>query len=202
MMRLARCRFSVGIIPTTGNRQPTTRRSRNHLRLDRLRVRADIDLDLLRLRFLELRDLDLEDAVTVLRGDGVRVDSTRQRERPREGAIRPLDAVVVAVFLLLELAFAADGEQAILEADLQIAFLHPGHFDAHQNLVLLFGDVDSRRPGSRLQLILEEVEAAEKGLEETGLKRTEVFEGIGGSGNKCHRSLLYRDMSLSRSYHH
>src|SRR5216684_1378036 len=100
MMRLARCRFSVGIIPTTGNRQPTTRRSRNHLRLDRLRVRADIDLDLLRLLFLE------------------------------------------------------------------------------------------------------EVEAAEKGLEETGLKRTEVFEGIGGSGNKCHRSLLYRDMSLSRSYHH
>src|ERR1051326_3122931 len=78
--------------------------------------RCRIDLNLARLGVFLLRDLDLEDAVLVAGDDGIRVDAARQAERANEAAVRALDPVIVAVVLLLELAFAAHGEQAVFEA--------------------------------------------------------------------------------------
>src|SRR4029079_17187051 len=108
--------------------------------------RLDVDLDLLRLRLFELRDLDLQHAVDVIRGDVVRVDAARQRERADEAAVRALDAVIVAVVLPLELALAADGEHAVLEGDLEVVLVHAGDLDLDHDLVGLLSDVDRGRP--------------------------------------------------------
>src|SRR3954451_11677255 len=165
------------------------------LRVDRLGARADVDLNLLRHRFLELRDLDLENSVAVVRGDRVRVDRTRQRERAAEAAVRAFDAVVVAVILPLELALAADGEQAVFEADFEVALVHAGHFDTDEDLVLLLGDIDGRRPNAGFRLVFQKVETTEERLKETGLN-----EGVGGASNECHRSLLMIYVSCSHSH--
>src|SRR6185503_18662129 len=103
-------------------------------------------------------------------------------ERAGEAAVRPLDAVVVAVILTLELALAADSEQPVFEADLEVVLVHAGHFDADDDLVLLLGDVDGRRPNAGFRFIFEKVEASEERFEETSLN-----ERVGGAGNKCHR---------------
>src|SRR5205814_851969 len=66
-------------------------------------LRPDVDGNLPRLGVFLLRDLDLEDAVDVVRLDRARIDRAGQRERAGERAVRALDAVVVPLILALEL---------------------------------------------------------------------------------------------------
>src|SRR5512143_174203 len=79
------------------------------------------DLDLLRPRLLALRQLDGEYTV-VERGRGVLVvDVRRDREGADELPVAPLDAVVVLVaVVLLELALALEGEDAVFESNLDL----------------------------------------------------------------------------------
>ena len=57
--------------------------------------------DLLRLRFLALRDVQRQRAILIVGLDLLRVHGVRQREAPGERAIRAFDAQVVFLFRLL-----------------------------------------------------------------------------------------------------
>src|SRR5512132_3106517 len=46
-----------------------------------------------------------------------------------------------------EVPLALDGQQAVLESDLQVVELDPGQLDGHQIGILAFGDVQRWRPG-------------------------------------------------------
>src|SRR4029079_3853500 len=84
------------------------------LALDGL-LAAGADLDAARLLLLGLRDAYLEHAAGEVRGDGLGIDALREGQRPREGAERPLDAVVaLGLGLVLGLALARDGQRAVL----------------------------------------------------------------------------------------
>src|SRR5215203_2591406 len=76
-----------------------------------------LNLDLLGLGLFPQRETHREDPVLVLSGDRPGVDGGRQSERPAEGAVRPLDAVVL---LLLDLGvhfpLPADGQGVVLDA--------------------------------------------------------------------------------------
>src|SRR5581483_9137309 len=87
--------------------------------LDRRERRAaDADLDLLGLRLLRLRDVHLEDAVRVVRGDLMLAHARGQADRPRERAVAALEAVdLVLRELLRALALGADRQRAVLELD-------------------------------------------------------------------------------------
>src|ERR1700688_4525045 len=81
-------------------------------------VRSYRHLDLLRFRFLALREAQRQHTILVISLDCIRFHGVRQREAPAERAIGALDAqIVVFVHLALELAFAADREDIILNAD-------------------------------------------------------------------------------------
>src|SRR5688572_6081864 len=87
---------------------------------------ARADLDAGRLSLLGLRDLDLEDAVLEVGRHLAGVDPVGQAERAREASEGPLDAVeALALRLVLGLALTRDGENAVLDLDLDVALLHP-----------------------------------------------------------------------------
>src|SRR4051794_3483037 len=70
----------------------TTRKPRGLLLL-RFPVHGLADLNAMRLALRRLRDAHLEHALVEAGADLVGVDVLRQRQRPREAAIGPLDAV-------------------------------------------------------------------------------------------------------------
>jgi hypothetical protein len=76
---------------------------------------------LLRLGFLALRNRQRQDTILIIGPDRFRVHGVGQREAAAEGAIRALDAqVVVFVHFFLELAFAANGQNIIFHADVEV----------------------------------------------------------------------------------
>src|SRR5579864_8818705 len=79
---------------------------------------ADVDLDLLWFRFLALRNVEREHAILIVGLDGLRVHGIREREAASERTIRALHAqIVVLIHFLLELAFSANREDVVLDAD-------------------------------------------------------------------------------------
>src|SRR3954464_5548512 len=89
--------------------------------LDRLLAAADADRDLARLALRGLRDADLEHAAVEAGLDGLGVHALGERERPREGAERALDAVVALLRgLVLGLALARHREHAVLDLDVHV----------------------------------------------------------------------------------
>ena len=134
---------------------------------------ASADLDLLRLRLGRLGDGDGQDAVVELGLDGVLVHPGRQAERAREGAVGPLDPVVVVLRLvLLELALALEGEDVVLDGDLDLLLRDTGQLGLHLVGVRGLEDVDRGRPGPRRLL---RVLAAQELVE----RLAEDVEGVG-----------------------
>ena len=86
-----------------------------------LAVRRNPDLDLLRLRFLTLRQVYGQKAVVVVGLDGLGVHRIRQRETARERAVGAFHSkVVVLVDLLLELALAGNRQSVVLDANVDV----------------------------------------------------------------------------------
>src|SRR5262245_30586387 len=105
------------------------------------------DRDLLRLRGLGLWQRHLEHAVLVRGPDLLRVHRLGQRERPDESpviALRPVD--VAAVELLLALLLAANGQDAVLDLELDVLLVHAGHLRAQDERLVPLEDLDSRGP--------------------------------------------------------
>src|SRR5512135_2412261 len=94
-------------------------------------------LDLLRLRRLLLRKMDLQNAVLHPGVDLVRVHGSRERERAVEGAVRPLHAVIALLLdLPFQLPFPAKGQDAVLVLDADLLLLQSGKLRGDDDLVV------------------------------------------------------------------
>ena len=78
-------------------------------------VSGDFDFDFFRLGFFALRQMNLKHTVLELSAHFVGVGNNKT---PHKSAIGALNAVILLVLLFLELAFANDGQQAVLHRDL------------------------------------------------------------------------------------
>ena len=87
-----------------------------------------------------------------LRGAGI----IREREAAPKAAVGAFDAVILLAFLLLlELAFAHDGQRALLRRDLHVLFLHFRQLGLDQVFLVVFADVHQRGPfGHRYVFLL------------------------------------------------
>src|SRR5690349_12507407 len=82
---------------------------------------TDVDLDLLRLGFRLLGQIDLQDSLVVARRDVLGVHGLGQSEGAGEAAILTLHAAIVLFFLfLLDLALAGDGQRVVFHADVDV----------------------------------------------------------------------------------
>src|ERR1700741_88096 len=125
-----------------------------------------VDLDLLRLGFLALRNDQRQDAILVIGLDGLGVHGAGKREAAAEGAISALDPqIVFLIHFLLEFACTANRKDVVLDADVQIPGLNVRKVGLDDELVLCLVDVDSGRPGGQVGL----VRRAVKGLAEEAI---------------------------------
>src|SRR5215207_6570982 len=105
-------------------------------------------LDALGSGLLHLGHQDLEYAVVGRGLDPICHHMGGQGDRPPEGAVAALDPVELLLGGAMgEVALALDGQQAILQGDVQVVGLDPGQLDRDQVGVLALGDVQRRRPG-------------------------------------------------------
>src|SRR5215203_6768572 len=112
---------------------------------------AGADLDALGSGFLHFGHQDLEYAVVGRGLDSFCHHMGGQGDRPPEGAVAALDPVELLLGGVMgEVAFALDGQQAILHGDVQVVGVDPGQLDRDQVGVLALGDVQRRRPGRGL----------------------------------------------------
>src|SRR5688572_6373495 len=147
----------------------------------------DVDGDLLRLRFLPLRQADGEHPVLVGRGDLARIYRVRQGEGPGEGAMAALDALeVLPLYVLAELPLALQREHAVLEGDVDVLTLQVGELRLQHHLVRVgLVNVDRRHPGTRKGLTVEIREHPVQPVDLHGCKLTSRFPA-----NDCHCFLL------------
>src|SRR5512132_921395 len=115
---------------------------------DGLHLAAGGDLDARGLGVFGLGDQDAQHAVLHRSLDRVRHDMGGQGDGAAEGARGALDSVVLLLGGLAgELALALDGQQAVLQGDLQVVELDPWQLHGHQVGVAAFGDVQRWHPG-------------------------------------------------------
>src|SRR6267378_976819 len=106
---------------------------------------ADVYLDLLRLGFSFLRQLDLQHALVIVSLDIIMVDRRGQIEGTSKAAILTLHAAVVLFFFfLLELALTVHGQGVVLDADINVLLVDARHFDFQGDIVLVLVDVHGR----------------------------------------------------------
>src|SRR5215211_7132907 len=130
-------------LDSTG-RRVLTPAGRGDLRL------AGAYLDALGGGLLHLGHQDLEHAVVDRGLDPFRDHMGGQGDRPPEGAVAALDPMEVLLGGVMgEVPLTLDGQQAIVQGDLQVVDVDPGQLDRHQVGVLALGDVQCRRPGHR-----------------------------------------------------
>src|SRR5215217_1343487 len=115
---------------------------------DGLHRAAGGDLDALGLGLFGLGDQDAQHPVLHRSLDLVRHDLGGQGDRAAEGAGGALDPVELLLGGVIgEVPLALDGQQAVLEGDLEVVELDPWQLDGHQVGVGAFGDVERWRPG-------------------------------------------------------
>src|SRR6266436_2662052 len=108
---------------------------------------SHVDLDLLGLGFLTLRDTQRQDAVFVRGLDGFRIHGVRQREAAGERAVRALyPQIVLFAHILLKLALATNRQDVVLHADVQVLRINLREIGFHHQLVLGLVDVHGRSP--------------------------------------------------------
>src|SRR5579864_2206991 len=99
---------------------------------------ANIHLDLLRLGFGLLGEVDLQHTLVIVGSHLPGVDGTGQRERAGEASVLPLDATEVLLLLfLLDLALTMDGESAVLYANINVFFVDARDFKLQSNVMLV-----------------------------------------------------------------
>src|SRR5579872_3050782 len=115
---------------------------------------ANMNLDLLRLGFGLLGERDLQYSLVIIRAHLPRINGAWQRERTGETSVLALDAAEVLLFLiLLDLALAINGEDIILDANINVFFVNARNFHPQSYGVLVFVDVHRRGECSGCQSI-------------------------------------------------
>jgi hypothetical protein len=100
-------------------------------------------------RELELGDIQLEHAVLVLGLDARLVHHGGQGEGAAESPVGALHAMVVVLLdLVVELAFAAQGQGVVLQPDVDGLGIHPGQLGLHHDVAVLLVDVHGGGPGA------------------------------------------------------
>src|SRR6516225_4904579 len=131
-----------------------------------LRRLSGFYFDLLRLGFFTFGQSDLKHAIVELSLDVVRVDCWRQSEGSGKTAVAALDPVeVVLLFLMIHLAFTADGQDAVLQADVEIFLLDTRRFCGQNDVVLVLVDIDCRNEAAGCQSLFRTPEGAPEGCE-------------------------------------
>src|SRR5574341_1946825 len=75
------------------------------------------------------------------------VSILRERETPHEAPISSFNAVILLAFLFfLVLPFSRDTKDILLDRDLDVFLLHIRNFRLDEIFLVVFGDVDERRP--------------------------------------------------------
>src|SRR5579859_6305822 len=119
------------------------------LGLDGLGSRARADLDLLRLGFRLLCQLQLENAIFIGGIHVLRIDRVRQRERARKSTVAALNAMEVFFLLFfLEVTLAAHRQSVVLQFDVQIFLLNSGDLQLEGDVVLIFIDINRGHEGA------------------------------------------------------
>src|SRR5258708_4798010 len=109
---------------------------------------SNVDLDLLGLGFLFLRDAERQHAVLIVCLDGFRIHGVRQREASSERAVRALNTkIVLFVDLLLDLALATNRQNIVLHTDVQILGIDFRQIGLDDQFKFGLVDVHRRRPG-------------------------------------------------------
>lgn len=111
--------------------------------------------------------------------DRVRVHRIGQRKAASEGAVGALDAKVIAfIFLALELAFATNGENVALDANVEFLRIDIRQIRLDDQRVFIFADINGRRPGRQIRLLLACV------IEELGEDAIELIELVPRKGSQ------------------
>src|SRR6185369_15312930 len=113
---------------------------------------ADFDLDLLRLGRFFLREADGQHSLVVAGLNAFGAHGVRQSERTGESSEATLNAAIV-LFLcfLFDFALAFDGEQVVLQTDVDFLLIQARDFELQLDRVLVFVDVDGWNEGSGSQ---------------------------------------------------
>src|SRR6185369_692123 len=100
------------------------------------------------LRLFSFRQRHAQHAVVVLSGCTLGGNCLRQSEGTGEGAIRAFDSmVVVSLIRLLKLALTAEGNDIVLNREIEIFLVHSRELGLKDDMVLILIDVDTGRPG-------------------------------------------------------
>src|SRR5919197_809784 len=129
----------------TGSTRARNRRARSITR--RNSYSGDVDFDLLGLGVLALWHTHGQQTILEFRLYFAGIGIVRQSEAAQEGAVAAFDAVIFPFLLFFfELAFAGDGQNAVLDCDLYVFFFHLRQLGLDEIFLLIFGDVRQRRP--------------------------------------------------------
>ncbi len=102
---------------------------------------------------LVLGQMHNEDSLFEHGGDLGGVGVMREQESVRKAAVSVLDAVVF-VAVLIEFAFAGDGQRAMFQGDLHVLLLHLRQFNLEHVPAGVFGDGHQRDPLRQARVFL------------------------------------------------
>src|SRR6185369_5341972 len=129
-------------------------------RVDRLRRGAGAasgHLNATGLRLFSFRQRHAQHAVVVFGGCSLSGNCLRQSERTCESAIRAFDSmVVVSLIRLFKLALTAEGNDIVLNREIEIFLFHSRKLGLEHDLVLVLIDVNAGRPCATANALIAE----------------------------------------------
>src|SRR6266852_5008442 len=139
----------------------------------------DIDLNLLRLGFLALWNAQGQHSIVIVGLDRFRIHGVGQREAAAERPIGTLHAqVLVFGHLGLELALAANGQDVVLHANVEILGIDLGEIGLHDQLVLGLVNIDRRRPSGEAGILASALESVIEQATDLVLKSGNPAKGL------------------------
>src|ERR1700688_2774041 len=105
-----------------------------------------VDLNLLRLCFLHLRQRHGQDSIPISRAHFIGVDASRQRDAAAELTDITLGAFGLLAVGTFALAFAADGQRSVVQRDFDVLLAHTGQFTQRDDIVVVLIKIERRRP--------------------------------------------------------
>src|ERR1700739_1860211 len=106
------------------------------------------DFDLLRLGLFSLRQHNLQDAILISGFHFVAVDAGRQRDATLEATEETFVSVPFLTLLLLLLPLSRNGQNAVMERQVDVLLLKAGQLGDHSKLVFVLVYIQSRSPSA------------------------------------------------------
>ena len=179
-------RFGQPLRSVTSRRNLVARRSSSDGRS------SDAHSDLLRLGFLALRNVQGQHAILVVGLDGFRVHGVGQGEAAAEGPVGTLHAqILVSGRPALELALAANGQDVVFHANVEILGIDIGEISLDDEFVLAFVNIDSWRPRGKAGIVSRALKDVVEQTTELLVKSRDATKGFKVRMVRCTSSKLY-----------